>query len=213
MTVIAIDGPAAAGKGTLARRLARHLGFAYLDTGALYRAVALTLLRQGVSPEDEARAAAVAANLDSALLDDPDIRSEAVGEVASQVAALPAVREALLAFQRSFAARPPGAILDGRDIGTVVCPGADIKLFVTADLAARARRRHAELTDKGGTVTLEAVTADLQARDARDAARATAPLKCAPDAHLLDTTNSDIDSVFNAALALINKRIPQGPEA
>lgn len=213
MTVIAIDGPAAAGKGTLARRLARHFGFAYLDTGALYRAVALSLLRQGLCPEDAARAAQAAANLDSSLLDHPDLRSEAVGAAASQVAALPVVREALLGFQRGFARQSPGAVLDGRDIGTVVCPQADVKLFVTADLATRARRRLAELKGKGADVTLDAVAADLRARDARDAARAAAPLERAADAHLLDTTNSDIDSVFNAALALIDKRISQGPEA
>lgn len=214
--VIAIDGPAAAGKGTLARRLAAHLGYAYLDTGGLYRAVGLSLLRNGADPADEARAAMAAANLDVGLLGDPDLRSEAAGDAASKVAALPAVREALLAFQRDFARRPPqgaaGAVLDGRDIGTVVCPDAPVKLFVTADLATRARRRFDELAAKDAAVTYDEVFADLAARDARDAARSTAPLKQADDAHLLDTTNSDIDSVFNAALALIEARISQDPE-
>lgn len=214
--VIAIDGPAAAGKGTLARRLAAHLGYAYLDTGSLYRAVGLALLRDGVDPADETRAAEAAARLHIGLLGDPALRSEAAGDAASKVAALPAVREALLAFQRDFARRPPrdaaGAVLDGRDIGTVVCPDAPIKLFVTADLATRARRRFDELSAKDTAVSYDAVLADLAARDARDAARSTAPLRQARDAHLLDTTNSDIDSVFNAALALIKARISQDPE-
>lgn len=215
-TVIAIDGPAAAGKGTLARRLAAWLDYAYLDTGSLYRAVGLALLRSGLDPADETKAAGVAKTLDPALLADPALRSEAVGEAASKVAALPAVREALLAFQRDFAQNPPdgraGAVLDGRDIGTVVCPDAAIKLFVTADLPTRAQRRFDELKAKDPAVSYDAVLADLAARDARDAARSTAPLRKAEDAYLLDTTNSDIDSVFNAALALIEARISQDPE-
>jgi len=205
--IIAVDGPVAAGKGTLARRLAAALSFAYLDTGSLYRAVAARLLREGLAPEDEAAARRVAESLTEADLTAPDLRDERTGAGASVVAAQPAVRAALLEYQRQFAANPPGggagAVLDGRDIGTVVCPDADVKLFVTASAEERARRRWHELVDRGETVEYETVLADLQQRDARDQARATAPLKPADDAHLLDTTNLGIDPAFEAAKAIV----------
>lgn len=205
--VVAIDGPAAAGKGTLARRLAAALDLAYLDTGSLYRGVALALLRAGRAAPDEATAAAAARALDSGLLADPALRDEATGRLASVVAAMPEVRAALLELQRAFAAAPPGgkagAVLDGRDVGTVVCPQAAVKLFVTASEEARARRRHLELADKGGAEDFDAVLAELQSRDTRDSARAAAPLKPAPDAHLLDTSNLSIEEVFARAKTII----------
>ncbi|RMF72424.1 MAG: (d)CMP kinase [Alphaproteobacteria bacterium] len=209
--VIAIDGPAAAGKGTLARRIAEHYGFAYLDSGSLYRAVALALLEAGRDPHDEEAAVAAARTLDPAILTRPDLRREDVGEAASIVAAMPAVREALLAFQRDFARHPPagapGVVIDGRDIGTVVCPDADIKLYVTASDAERARRRQRELAGRGEAVDFATVLADLRRRDERDASRATAPLKPADDAVLLDTTEMDIDAVFAAARRIIDSRL------
>ncbi len=209
--IIAIDGPAASGKGTLARRLAERFGLAYLDTGTLYRAVGLALLRAGEDPHDEAAAEAAAARLDRALLDDPELRSEAVGEAASIVAASPRVRARLLDVQRDFAAHPPagrkGAVLDGRDIGTVVCPDADLKLFVTASDEERARRRHRELEAKGARTDFATVLADLKARDARDSDRAAAPLARAEDAILLDTSELSIDAVFARAAALVEERL------
>ncbi|MFQ5533502.1 MAG: (d)CMP kinase [Sphingomonadales bacterium] len=205
--IIAIDGPAAAGKGTLARALARHFGFAYLDTGLLYRAVGMKIVRDGKDPDDRDAAVAAAGNLRARDLDDSDLRSEAAGAAASRVAAIPEVRAALVAFQRDFAAYPPGnaggAVLDGRDIGTAICPDADVKLFVTASAVQRARRRFMELNDRGIRATEEMVRTDLEARDARDAKRAVAPMVAADDALLLDTTNLDIDSAFRAAKALI----------
>lgn len=211
-TVIAVDGPSAAGKGTLARRLAADLGFAHLDTGALYRATALKVLRAGADPRDVAAAVAAARDITSADLADPALRDEAVGNAASEVAALPEVRAALLAFQRRFARHPPdgapGAVLDGRDIGTVVCPDADAKLFVTASEAVRARRRYLELRADNPDISEDAVLADLRARDARDASREAAPLRPAQDAHLLDTSNLDIDSAVRAAKALIASDLP-----
>lgn len=208
--IIAIDGPAGAGKGTLGRRLAAHLGFAYLDTGALYRAAALRLLRAGGSLNDEAKAACAALGLTPADLSDPELRMGSVGEAASRIAAMPEVRRALLDFQRRFARQPPGgalgAVLDGRDIGTVVCPDADLKLFVTADLAERARRRWRELVAAGEDVEADSVHAEMAARDERDAGRTHAPLERAPDAHLLDTTDLDIEAAFAAALALVDGR-------
>ncbi len=205
--IIAVDGPAAAGKGTLARALAREFDLAYLDTGLLYRAVAARVLRAGGDPADVQAALSAARTLKSADLDDPGLRSEEIGEAASKVAALPEVRRELVDFQRRFAAHPPdgrrGAVLDGRDIGTVVCPDADVKLFITADICERARRRHKELLERGHEVDYQQVLEDLKARDARDAARAVSPMVAAEDAHLLDTTNLDIDSAFRKAKALI----------
>ena len=201
MTIIAIDGPAAAGKGTLAKRLAAHFGFDHLDSGALYRAVASKVLRTGMRAEDAAKSFAV---------DDlgaPDLRSEKVAQQASVVAAIPAVRASLLDFQRDFARRPPGgkgAVIDGRDIGTVVCPWPETaKFFVTASLEARARRRYEELLAKGESPIHAAVLAEMAERDRRDAQRATAPLKPAPDAVLLDTSDMTAEDAFQAALAAL----------
>lgn len=205
--IIAIDGPAGAGKGTLARRLAAHLGYAYLDTGTLYRAAALRLLREGGDPDDPAAAEAAARALAPADLDEPALRADRVGALASRIAALPAVRAALLGFQRRFAAAPPGgkgAVLDGRDIGTVVCPGAEVKLYVVAAPEERARRRWRELVARGAHVSLEEVRGEITARDARDGGRAEAPMRPAADAHLLDSTNLSIEETFNAALAIIH---------
>ena len=201
--IIAVDGPVAAGKGTLARRLADHYGLAYLDSGSLYRAVALKLLRAGTALGDDAAATAAAGTLTPEDLADPALRDEATAAGSSVVAAVPAVRAALLDYQRRFAHTPPGAVLDGRDIGTVVCPDATVKLYVTASAEVRARRRFSEIRARGGTETYEQVLADLRARDARDAGRATAPLKPADDAHLLDTSDLAIDGAFAAARALI----------
>ena len=203
--IVAVDGPVAAGKGTLARRLAGHYGFDYLDTGLLYRAAALRLLRSGAGA-GEPQAAEAARGVGPAELADPALRDEATGRLASVIAAFPAVRAALLDFQRDFAARPSGgrgAVLDGRDIGAVVCPHADVKLFVPARPEARARRRFLELQGRGAAATLAAVRADLEARDARDRGRAVAPLAPAADAHLLDTTSLDIEAAFQAACAII----------
>jgi cytidylate kinase len=205
--IIAIDGPAASGKGTLARRIAAHFGFACLDTGLLYRAVARDVLARGQSLEDEAFAASAAGLLDFATLDDPELRSPTAGEAASVVARFSSVRKALLDLQRSFAAQEPGAVLDGRDIGTVVCPDADIKIFVTAAIEVRARRRFDELRARGEPVTLEVVTEVIRRRDERDAGRADAPMRAAPDACLLDTTDMDIEQAFEAAVGLIKRRI------
>lgn len=208
--VIAIDGPAAAGKGTLARGLAARLGLAYLDTGSLYRAVGAKLLAEGADPADAEAAARAAGSLTPADLGRPDLRSEAVGSAASQVAANPRVRAALLDFQRGFAARPPdgkaGAVLDGRDIGTVVCPEAPAKLFVDASVETRARRRMEELRQAGSDAIYAAVLADLKERDARDRNRADAPLKPADDAELLDTTDLGIEQALEAALDFVRRK-------
>lgn len=209
--VVAVDGPVAAGKGTLGRRLAERYGFAYLDTGSLYRATAVRVLRDGIDPADVQATAVAARQVDESDRTAPNLRDEATGMMASRVAGIPEVRAALLDMQREFAARPPGgaagAVLDGRDIGTVVCPDAPVKLFVTASMAERARRRHRELVAKDATVTYEAVLADLERRDRQDSERGTAPLKAAPDAHLLDTTEMDIEAAFHAARALIDERL------
>lgn len=210
--VIAIDGPAAAGKGTLARRVAAHLGLAYLDTGAIYRAVGLSVLRASGDPADPARAEAAARALTpgdlAALAADPEIRSEAAGQAASQVAAQLPVRQALLDFQRRFAADPPngarGAVLDGRDIGTVVCPDATHKIFVTASVEERARRRIKELRDKGAEVIESRVLQDMKERDARDRERSVAPLRPAEGAWVLDTSDLDADAAFAAVLKYLS---------
>ncbi len=209
--VVAIDGPVAAGKGTLARALAARFGFAYLDTGSLYRAVGSKLLRQGGDPSDADFAAKIAQSLESSDLSAPDLRAEAVGLAASKVASIPAVRAALLEYQRRFASQPPqnapGAVLDGRDIGTVICPDAPVKLFVTASDEVRAERRFKELQAKGEAVLLADVLADLRRRDAQDASRATAPLKPAEDAHLLDTSGLDIEAAVAAAAKLVSAKL------
>lgn len=212
--VVAIDGPVAAGKGTLARRLAARYGYAYLDTGSLYRAVGSKVLRQGGDPADEAVATQAAATLTESDLAAPDLRTEPVGLAASKVAAIPGVRAALLDYQRRYAVTPPGgqpgAVLDGRDIGTVVCPDAPVKLFVTARDEIRAQRRYKELLDRGETATFEQVLADLRRRDAQDQARATAPLKPAADAHLLDTSDLDIEAAVTAAVDIVNDILNRG---
>ena len=204
--VVAVDGPSGVGKGTLARRIARHYGWDFLDTGALYRAVGLAALTADVDLGQSARLAELARGIDPTLLDDPALREEGVGQAASRVAADPAVRQALLDFQQRFAQEPPGgvgAVLDGRDIGTVICPHAQVKLFLSASPTARARRRARQLGVEGDAAALARITRAMEERDARDAGRTAAPLRAAPDAHLLDTTNLDIDSTFRAALAII----------
>jgi CMP/dCMP kinase len=201
--IIAIDGPAASGKGTIARHLATVYGLHHLDSGLLYRAVAKAMLDAGDSVDDVERAAAAASALDPSTLSDPALKSRAVGEASSVVSAIPAVREALVAYQRTFAVRPPGAVLDGRDIGTVIAPGADVKIYVTATPQVRAARRTAELRQRGEDVREEDVLADILRRDERDTGRAISPLKPAPDAHLLDTTHLGIDAAFRAAIAII----------
>jgi cytidylate kinase len=205
--IIAIDGPAAAGKGTLARRLAAALSLPYLDTGLLYRAVGRRVLDSGADPADQAAATEAAKSLHPTDLARTDLRTGPVDKAASLVASIPAVRQALLAFQRNFATAH-GAVLDGRDIGTIIFPNADIKLFVTANLDARALRRHAELAAKGETIPLAAVRADLAARDEADRTRAAAPLKPAPDAQIFDTSDLSADAAFTAALALIRASHP-----
>jgi cytidylate kinase len=200
-----VDGPAAAGKGTLARRLAAELGLPYLDTGLLYRAVARRVLDSGGDPADAAGAGAAARALTEADLARGDLRTPEVDVASSQVAALPEVRAALLGFQRRFGAA--GGVLDGRDIGTVVFPEAGIKLFVTATTEARARRRWRELHAQNAAISYESVLADLQTRDRRDAARLVAPLRPAHGALILDTTETDADAAFAAALALVRERL------
>ena len=205
--VIAVDGPAASGKGTLSRKIAKHFGLAYLDTGSLYRGVALMALEAGLDVDDVAGLTALTRSLSEDVWLDPRIREPGVGDAASKIASIPEIRASLLSFQRDFAHRPPGAVLDGRDIGTVVCPEADVKLFVTASQEERAQRRFKELFNAGKDVTLEEIAADIQRRDERDASRQEAPLKQSGDAHLLDTTNLDIEAAMSAAVALINQAI------
>jgi cytidylate kinase len=205
--IIAIDGPAASGKGTLARRIAQAWGLPCLDTGLLYRAVARDVAAHGFKLADPWAALALARSLDPRSLEDAGLRAPGVGEAASIVASMPAVRAALLAYQRTFATRPGGAVLDGRDIGTVVCPGADAKVYVTARPEVRAWRRFAERQEQGMTVPYDAVLADIQRRDARDAGRESAPMRPAPDADLLETSDLDIEAAFEAAVGLIKRKI------
>jgi cytidylate kinase len=201
--IIAIDGPAASGKGTIARRIAAAYGLHHLDTGLLYRAVAKALLDAGASPDDVAAATAAAATLDPRVFDENALKAQAVTDASSVVAAIPQVRKALINYQQDFAARPPGAVLDGRDIGTVIAPGADVKIFVTAAPEVRARRRVLELRARGDQVEEQEILADLLRRDERDSRRAAAPLKPASDAYLLDTTHLGIDAALRAAIAII----------
>jgi CMP/dCMP kinase len=201
--IIAIDGPAASGKGTIARQLASVYGLHHLDTGILYRAVAKAVLDAGRPADDATQAIAAAITLDPATFDESALKAQKITEAASVVAAIPEVRQALMNYQREFATRPPGAVLDGRDIGTVIAPGADVKLFVVASPEVRAARRTRELQARGEPVDEKDVLADLLRRDERDSRRTAAPLKAAPDAHLLDTTHLSIDAAFRAAVGII----------
>ena len=207
--IIAIDGPAASGKGTLAKLVAQHWDLPCLDTGLLYRAVARDVRARGFRLPDTWAAVALARNLDPSTLDDSGLRGPGAGELASIVARISEVRLVLLAYQRAFAAQPGGAVLDGRDIGTVVCPNADVKIFVTATPEVRARRRFLERQDRSEAVTYETVLADIQRRDARDAGRESSPMRPAADAALLDTSELDIEAAFDAAVGLIKRKIGQ----
>lgn len=198
--IIAIDGPAASGKGSIAARLASHYGLPHLDTGLLYRAVGSKVLDLPDGPEFAEQATAMARQADLSNLDATLLGTAEIGQAASRVAAIPAVREALFRFQVDFAHQPGGAVLDGRDIGTVICPDADVKIFVTASIEARAGRRAAQLRAAGFEISDDEMQADLAARDARDGGRADAPMKAAADAHLLDTSEMDIEAAFRAAL-------------
>lgn len=204
--IIAVDGPLASGKGTIARALAARFGVPHLDTGSLYRAVAVAMIEAGQPPEDASAAEAAARALDVRAIDEAKIRTAGAGVAASVVSAHPAVRAALLDVQRDFAAQPGGAVLDGRDIGTVICPDAQVKLFVTASEETRAWRRHAELTNRGEQISYEQVLGQLRQRDARDASRADAPMLKADDAIELDTTEMTIDDAVKAAIAVVDSR-------
>jgi cytidylate kinase len=207
--IIAIDGPAASGKGTLAKRIAAHFGLAHLDTGLLYRAVARDVRKLGGALDDPEVAAAAARGLDPETLGDPELRSPGAGDAASVVARIAAVRAAMLEYQRAFARCPEGAVLDGRDIGTVVCPDADVKIYVTATPQERAKRRLLEMQGRGEAADYERVLADIRERDARDAAREVSPMRPAADAVLLDTTDLDIEAAFNAAVGVILRKVGQ----
>jgi len=201
--IITVDGPAASGKGTLAKRIAKHYGLPHLDTGLLYRGVGYLMLEEKHTLDDVAAAARIAQALDLSKLDHEKLRSDAVGEAASRVAAIPGVRAALLKLQQDFARQEGGAVLDGRDTGTVIAPDADVKLFVTASPEERARRRHIELAARQTPVEYCAVISDIKKRDERDSERSIAPLKPAPDAVLLDTTDLDIEAAFRAAIEIV----------
>ena len=207
--IIAIDGPAASGKGTLAKRVADQFGFHCLDTGLLYRAVARDVEAKGFRLEDTWAAVSAAKSLDPATFADPSLRGTEAGDRASVVARIPEVRAALIDYQRSFARRQPGAVLDGRDIGTVVCPDADVKIYVVASPDVRARRRFLEHQARGEPIRYETVLSDIKARDERDTGRAISPLKPAADALLLDTSDLDIEAAFDAAVGLIKRKIGQ----
>jgi cytidylate kinase len=207
--IIAIDGPAASGKGTLARRIAEHWGLPCLDTGLLYRAVARDVGRLGFRLDDPWAALVAARSLHPAELLDPDLRSPQAGDAASIVARIPQVRAALLVYQRAFAGQPGGAVLDGRDIGTVVCPDADAKIYVTARTEVRAKRRFLECQGRGEAVTLEGILYDIRRRDERDASRDNSPMHAASDADLLDTSDLGIEAAFDAAVGLIKRKIGQ----
>jgi cytidylate kinase len=202
--VIAVDGPAASGKGTLARRLAAHYGLRHLDTGSLYRVVGLRVVRAGGEPADPAQSAAAAEGITVVDLADPRLRDEEVGQAASIVAAHGTVRAALLDYQRAFAAQPPGAVLDGRDVGTVVCPDAKVKIFLEASPEVRAQRRLNELRSRGVESIESRVLEEMRARDARDRRRDVAPLRPAEDAHRIDTSTLDADIVFERAVAIVD---------
>jgi cytidylate kinase len=202
--IIAIDGPAASGKGTLGKRLAAHYGYRHLDTGLIYRAVAKAMLDEGHPLSDEARAVATATALDAGQLGNPQLKTDVMGQAASVISVYPGVRSALVDFQRDFARHPPGAVLDGRDIGTVICPHADVKIFVVASAEVRARRRALEIAGRGEPVDEAAVLDDIRKRDERDKNRAAAPLKAAPDAHMLDTSALDIEGAVRAAIAIVD---------
>lgn len=205
--IIAVDGPAAAGKGTIARALAQHFKFHFLDTGTLYRRVGLALLKSHTDPHDAEAATAIAQSLHDQKFNDAELRTEAVAGAASVVAAIPAVRAALLDFQRAFAAKLPGAVLDGRDIGTVVCPDAGAKLFITASPLVRAKRRFAELRAEGSTEIFNAVLEDIKQRDERDRTRAIAPLLPAADAVVIDTSEMTIEAAVAAAIATVDQAL------
>jgi len=204
--IIAIDGPAASGKGTLARRLAEHYGLPHLDTGLLYRATAASLLNADRDLRDVGAAVAAARGLSLTEFDEARLRGRQMGEAASIVAALPEVRAALVEAQRNFALRPGGAVLDGRDIGTVICPQADVKIFVTASPEARAQRRALELAQRGEQADYAAILADIAKRDARDSERSDAPLRAAPDAAVIDTTGMSVEAAFAQAVRIVEKR-------
>jgi CMP/dCMP kinase len=205
--VIAIDGPVAAGKGTLARRLAAHLGLRHLDSGMIYRATAARLLASGGDPDDVAAAEKAALSLQAEDLMQTNLRDQEIGGAASRIAVLQPVRDALLAFQRSFAAMKPGAVIDGRDIGTVVCPDADVKLYVTAGLEERANRRFEELVSRGEAANLKDISNEIAERDRRDMERAVAPLRQADDAILVDTSRLDADAAFEMAIEIVVKQL------
>ncbi|MEZ5790030.1 MAG: (d)CMP kinase [Nitratireductor sp.] len=205
--IIAIDGPAASGKGTLARKLAAHYGIPHLDTGLTYRAVGHALMQVGLPLDREELAEEVASNIDLGKLDRAILSAHEIGEAASRVAVMPSVRKALVEAQRAFARTGKGAVLDGRDIGTVVCPDATIKLYVTASPEVRARRRHDEMAASGSAPDLAQILADITRRDERDMGRSDSPLRPAADAHLIDTTNMDIETAFSEALALVEKAL------
>jgi cytidylate kinase len=210
--IVAIDGPAASGKGTLARRLAQHYGLPHLDTGLLYRATARTLLDEGRRLEDVAAAVKAARGLALIDFDEPALRGREMGEAASVVAAIPEVRAALVEAQQTFAGRPGGAVLDGRDIGTVICPDATVKIFVTASPETRAQRRALELRSRSEPSDYIKVLADILHRDRRDMGRATAPLKPAADAMILDTTDLDVEGTFREALRLVETKLGSSAE-